>query len=71
MYCGHERFRTAARIEYLHRTRRRYRALFPIADDDSVWNILVHLVKSHLRGDLVTIQPEAVLLTPRGLNTYR
>jgi multiple sugar transport system substrate-binding protein len=42
-------------IEYLERTRRPYRALFPMADEDPVWNILVHLVKSHLRGDLVTI----------------
>ena len=42
-------------IEYLERTRRPYRALFPMADEDPVWNILVHLVKSHLRGDVVTI----------------
>ena len=42
-------------IEYLERTRRPYRALFPMAEEDPVWNILVHLVKSHLRGDLVTI----------------
>ena len=42
-------------IEYLERTRTPYRALFPMAEEDPVWNILVHLVKSHVRGDLVTI----------------
>ena len=42
-------------VEYLERTRRPYRALFPMAEEDPVWNILAHLVKSHLRGDLVTI----------------
>ncbi|HEY1942731.1 MAG TPA: extracellular solute-binding protein [Roseiarcus sp.] len=48
-------------IEYLERMRRPYRALFPMADEDSVWNILSHLVKSHLRGDLVTISALAAV----------
>lgn len=42
-------------IEYLERTRGPYRSLFPMAEEDPVWNILAHLVKSHVRGDLVTI----------------
>lgn len=42
-------------IEYLERTRRPYRALFPMADEDPVWNIVTHLIKSHVHGDLVTI----------------
>src|ERR1700679_993533 len=48
-------------IEYLERMRKPYRALFPLADDDPVWNILAHLVKSHLRGDLVTISALAAV----------
>lgn len=48
-------------IEYLERMRRPYRALFPTADEDAVWNILAHLVKSHLRGDLVTISALAAV----------
>ena len=48
-------------IEYLERMRRPYRALFPAADEDPVWNILAHLVKSHLRGDLVTISALAAI----------
>ena len=42
-------------IEYLERTRKPYRDLFPMAEEDPVWNIVTHLMKSHLRGDLVTI----------------
>jgi multiple sugar transport system substrate-binding protein len=42
-------------IEYLERTRKPYRELFPMADEDPVWNIMTHLVQCHLRGDLVTI----------------
>jgi multiple sugar transport system substrate-binding protein len=48
-------------IEYLERMRKPYRALFRTADDDPVWNILAHLVKSHLRGDLVTISALAAV----------
>ena len=48
-------------IEYLERMRRPYRALFPTADEDPVWNILAHLVKSHLRGDLVTVSALAAV----------
>lgn len=48
-------------IEYLERMRRPYRALFPMADEDPVWNILSHLMKSHLRGDLVTISALAAV----------
>ncbi len=48
-------------IEYLERMRGPYRALFPMADEDPVWNILAHLVKSHLRGDLVTISALATV----------
>ena len=32
-----------------------------MADEDPVWNILAHLVKSHLRGDLVTISALAAV----------
>jgi multiple sugar transport system substrate-binding protein len=42
-------------IEYLERTRRPYRTLFPFADEDPVWNIVTHLVKTHIRGEMVTI----------------
>ena len=42
-------------IEYLERLRQPYQALFPMADPDPVWNIAVHLVRSHLRGEVVTI----------------
>src|SRR5271154_4410395 len=42
-------------VEYLERMRRPYRALFPMAEEDPVWNILTHLVKGHVRGDLVTV----------------
>jgi multiple sugar transport system substrate-binding protein len=42
-------------IEYLERVRQPYHALFPMADPDPVWNIAVHLVRSHIRGDVVTI----------------
>ena len=42
-------------VEYLERKCTPYRALFPMAEEDPVWNILVHLVKSHVRGVLDTI----------------
>ena len=42
-------------IEYLERLRQPYQALFPMADPDPVWNIAVHLVRNHIRGDVVTI----------------
>lgn len=42
-------------IEYLERVRQPYRALFPMADPDPVWDIAVHLVRSHIRGETVTI----------------
>lgn len=42
-------------IEYLERIRRPYRALFPMAEPDPVWNITAHLVRSHIRGEPVTI----------------
>ena len=42
-------------IEYLERVRQPYRALFPMADPDPVWAITVHLVRCHIRGEVVTI----------------
>jgi multiple sugar transport system substrate-binding protein len=42
-------------IEYLERTRKPYHDLFPMAEEDPVWNVVTHLMKCHLRGDLVTI----------------
>jgi multiple sugar transport system substrate-binding protein len=48
-------------IEFLERTRKPYRDLFPMAEADPVWNIVTHLMKSHLRGDLVTISSLALV----------
>lgn len=41
-------------IEFLEQTREPFRGLMPMADDEPVWNITMFLMKSEIRGQLVT-----------------
>lgn len=42
-------------IEYVERVHQPYHALFPLAAPDPVWNIVVHLIRSHVRQEAVTV----------------
>lgn len=42
-------------IEFLERTRRPLHERLPIAEPDPIWNLVVHLVRSQLTGQIVTI----------------
>lgn len=42
-------------IEFLEQTREPFRGLMPMADDEPVWNITMFLMKSEIRGQLVTV----------------
>lgn len=42
-------------IDFAERTRAPFRETMPFADDDPAWQITIHLIRSELRGELVTI----------------
>jgi multiple sugar transport system substrate-binding protein len=42
-------------LEYVERTQRPYRALFPNAEEDPFWNVAAFLVRSHIRGEAVAV----------------
>lgn len=41
--------------DFVERTRAPFRELMPIADEEPIWNITSHLIRSEIRGRLVTI----------------
>lgn len=42
-------------IDFAERTRAPFRETMPVVDDDPAWQITIHLIRSEVRGELVTI----------------
>lgn len=42
-------------IEFLDKTRRPFRDVLPMADDEPIWNIVAFLIRNHIHGQTVTI----------------
>src|SRR5260370_21567261 len=41
-------------IDFLERTREPLRRALPISDDEPIWNLITHLIRAHIKSQVVT-----------------
>src|SRR5260370_17760021 len=41
-------------IDFLERTREPLRRALPISDDEPIWNLITHLIRAHIKSQMVT-----------------